>query len=1052
LDQSAQRPFQLLAGVAAGLVEAIRRDPDLGAILRQGLGDQREAVCAALPELSETLQAEPSEALGPETFGHVRSLQALAALLDVLGGAERPTLVLLDDCQWADELTLQLLGRWQNRREEDRATGRHVLLVVAFRSEEVPAGHLLQRLQPVARLSLPPFHDADLRRLAESMAGPLPSEALDVVGRLAEGSPFMAAAILQGLVEAGALVAEPSGWRVEPLAMPEVKSSRHAAAFLARRMDRLPAEVNRLLSAGAVLGKEFALDFAATLAGLAPGQAIRALDQARQRHLVWAKENDTRCVFLHDKLRQTLLQRLRPSDRQELHRRAATYLEEQAADHVFDLAYHFDAAGQSERALPHALAAAEQARTQHALEIAEQQYRIAERGSRNAEVAIRYRVAEGLGEVLMLRGRYDEAAQHLEAARALAQGDMTQAQIEGKIGELAFKRGDVKTARERLERALRLLGRFVPQRSVSLVPLVLWEVFVQAVHSLCPRLFVGRRKLEHAQADLCAVRLYSRIGHLYWFHRGTLASLWAHLRDMNLAERYPPTPELAQAYSEHAPAMSLIPYFRRGIAYAEKSLAIRKTLGDLWGQGQSLHFYGVVLYASSRFHECIEKCREAVRLLERTGDYWEVNIARYQIAASLYRLGDLRGAVAEAQKMHQSGQELGDAQASGISLDTWARASLGRVPPEILQAELNRPREDMQATAQVLAAEAVRLLYDGRPAEAAAVLERGQRLIKKAGIKNAWVSPLLPWLATALRRQIEETTDLIPARRRALARRACKVARRAVDLARSFQNDLPHALREHALLLAMRSRVRQARRLFSQSLAVAERQGARYELAQTLLAFGKVGVEAGWPGAADDVARAEQTLRALEAPVGGRDKTGGETARPVTLSLADRFDNVLDAGRRIASALSRDRIFAAVREESLRLLRGERCQILKITEAPGGEEITTVSGELETEFSQAMVRRALDTGRAVAFVEGMPDTASESVLLAGVRSALCAPIFVRGRAVGCIYVTHRQVARLFGDDEERLADFIATIAGAALENAEGFTELRRLNESLEQQI
>ncbi|TMQ31200.1 MAG: protein kinase, partial [Planctomycetota bacterium] len=430
LDQSAQRPFQLLAGVAAGLVEAIRRNPDLGAILRHGLGDQREAVCAALPELADALQAEPSEALGPETFGHVRSLQALAALLDVLGAAERPTLVLLDDCQWADELTLQLLGRWQNRREEERVTGRHVLLVVAFRSEDVPAGHLLQRLQPVARLSLPPFQDADLRRLAESMAGPLPSEALDVVQRLAEGSPFMAAAILQGLVEAGALIAEPSGWRVEPLAMPEVKSSRHAAAFLARRMDRLPAEVNRLLSAGAVLGKEFALDFAATLAGLPPGQAIRALDQARQRHLVWAKENDTRCVFLHDKLRQTLLQRLRPSDRQELHRRAATYLEEQAADHVFDLAYHFDAAGQSARALPHALAAAEQARTQHALEIAEQQYRIAERGSRNAEVAIRYRVAEGLGEVLMLRGRYDEAAQHLEAARALAQGDMTQAQIE----------------------------------------------------------------------------------------------------------------------------------------------------------------------------------------------------------------------------------------------------------------------------------------------------------------------------------------------------------------------------------------------------------------------------------------------------------------------------------------------------------------------------------------------------------------------------------------------------------------------------------------------
>ena len=50
------------------------------------------------------------------------------------------------------------------------------------------------------------------------------------------------------------------------------------------------------------------------------------------------------------------------------------------------------------------------------------------------------------------------------------------------------------------------------------------------------------------------------------------------------------------------------------------------------------------MYAGSKFTQCIEKCREAIRLLERTGDYWQCHIARYQIAASLYRLGDLRGA------------------------------------------------------------------------------------------------------------------------------------------------------------------------------------------------------------------------------------------------------------------------------------------------------------------------------------------------------------------------------------------------------------------------
>ena len=74
-----------------------------------------------------------------------------------------------------------------------------------------------------------------------------------VVERFAGGSPFLASAVLRGLVESAALVAEGTGgWRVEPLAMADVQSSRHAAAMLARRIELLPVGAQRLLSVGAV--------------------------------------------------------------------------------------------------------------------------------------------------------------------------------------------------------------------------------------------------------------------------------------------------------------------------------------------------------------------------------------------------------------------------------------------------------------------------------------------------------------------------------------------------------------------------------------------------------------------------------------------------------------------------------------------------------------------------------------------------------------------------------------------------------------------------------
>ena len=71
----------------------------------------------------------------------------------------------------------------------------------------------------------------------------------------------------------------------------------------------------------------------------------------------------------------------------------------------------------------------------------------------------------------------------------------------------------------------------------------------------------------------------------------------------------------------------------------------------------------------------------------------------------------------------------------------------------------------------------------------------------------------------------------------------------------------------------------------------------------------------------------------------------------------------------------------------------------------------------------------------IVLAEGRADGAGETALLSGVRSALCAPIISRGKPAGCFYVDHRHVSNLFGEDEQRLAEFIATIAGARLGEA-----------------
>ncbi len=1047
-EQVGQQPYHVLGGVVEQIIARAQCEPAWGRELHDRLGEHADAVGAVLPSMAEALGWERPETLGPEAFAEYRSVQALVALLDSLGDEGRPAMILLDDCQWADEMAIRLIAQWRRDRAGNGSRRVPALVVLAFRSEEVEATHPLRKIPTSLHLRLASFGAAEVKCLLESMAGPLPVEAIEVAVRLSQGSPFMAAAVLRGMVESGVLLAESDGWRVELLALADLQSSRRAADFLLQRIDLLPAETVGLMTVGAVLGKHFDPGFAASLIGMSSSRSRSVLDEAQNRHFLWFRPDKSECVFVHDKIRGALLARLPRSRRKELHRCIARRLQRQHPKPIYELAYHFDAADESDEALPYALAAAEQARSRHSLEVAEQLYRIALRGEHSVDEQTRYHVREGLGDVLMLRGKYEDARQMFEAAATVAEGDCARAQILGRLGELDFKRGDMQRAAGAVEESLRLLGCSYPGKMPWCLFTLLSAAVIQGFHTIFPRLFLGWCKRKPSKVELLRIRLRSRLAYVYWFTRGKLQPFLLNLHSMNVAEKYAPTLELAQVYSEHSMGMIVLGCFRRAIACVAKSFEIRRSLGDLWGQGQSLSFHGVVLYAASRYNEAIEKCREAVRLLERTGDCWEMHIARYQIAASLYRLGDLSGALEEARRMHWSAMELGEEQASGISLDIWALATGGRVPEKILAEEAARHRYDAQGKLQVLLAQGIQWMADQRYEAAVLTLERAVQEGRRLGLANAYTAPALPWLATALRCQAENREELTPGPRAELLRRAERIARRAVRIARRLTNDLPHALRELALIRAMQGKTRSVRRLLDESLAVALRQQARYEYAQTLEVCGRLGQELGWPGADRQASRAQSLLHRLRLPK--RDDGCDPVAKPATLSLVDRFDTVLASGHRIASALSAYVVYETSCEAAIRLLRAEQCLVIEVDSETQPSELIPVVGNTEGEFDETVVRSALDAGRVI-----IPDgngAGAEDGAEQRERSVLCAPIYVRGRAAACLYVSHDHLHSLFGPDEERLASFITTIAGAALENAEGFAKLQRWNETLEGRV
>ncbi|MFL6240511.1 MAG: protein kinase domain-containing protein [Actinomycetes bacterium] len=1036
VDQAAARPFALLDGVGDGILARARHDDAFAARLR-ALGDAGAAIGDALPALRPVLGASDDELLGPEEHGEQRSLHALVRLINSLGDEDRPAVLLLDDCQWADELTVSLLHAWQ---QQAVGTDRRVLLVVAFRSEEVGADAPLRRT-PGRQLKLRPFDDQTVHALVESMAGVVPAEVLSLVQRLSAGSPFMASAVLRGLVESGALVHDGTGWRVEPALLARAQSSNEAATFLSRRLGLLGADSIALLSAGAVLGKQFDIEAAAALISVTGGQALAALVPARQRHIIWLDPGGASCTFVHDKLRESILASASPDERVRLHRAAAAHLAGGRERRPYDLAFHYHAAGDYTAALPYALEAAAEARSRHALAVAEQQYLIALQGADQQDRGTQLAVCQGLGDVSMLRGRYDEAADWFARALALTEPGVNRAETSLRLGELAFKRGDVVDSIGHLESGLRSLGRRVPVATVALVACVVWEALVQFAHCVLPRSWTARRSRDSADAAFLAARIYSRLAYSYWFARGKVPTAWAHLREMNLLERYPPSLELAQAYSEHAPVATTLPWYGRGIAYAQKSLDIRKSFGDVWGQGQSLGFYGVVLYAAGRFDESIEKLTQAIGLLERTGDQWEINTARWHIAFCLYRLGRLSEAVEVCERVYRDGASIGDHHATGISLGGWSKASGGRVPADLVNEEMVRGTADVHTAAELHLAEGIRLLAEGDAAHAIDVLSAGGRRVAQAGLRTEYVAPLPAWITTALRRRIEVLGPYDAAERRGLLRRARRQARRAHRLARWYRNNLPHVIRERGLLAALGGRRERAQRLLRRSVLVAAEKGMEAERQESAARLAELDPQRAAATELSDSAVTSPTFATLPA-----------AAEP-TLSVLDRFDGVLRAGRAIASSLTSEAVFAAARTAVLELLRGQDCAVLLVEQGSDGryrlldDDDSSSGSGLATQLAM----RAFST----AHPELLGDVVNRStgvISERAERSALVAPIWLRGRPVACLYTWHRHVRGLFGNDELRLAEFVATVAGAALENAEGFGEVQALTHSLEHRV
>jgi len=872
-------PFKALDSLIDALASYLRALPETAAALL--MPDDIGVLARVFPVLQRVEVVAMAEAVRFATLDEQQVRQrAFGALRTLLGRISRrsPIVWFIDDLQWGDADSAEALFETLRPPEAPQ-----ILFLCTYRSDETEGSAFLRTWKELQRKHDVRFAEREVK-LAPLTVDECIELVIDLLGkdndvirsravefaRETRGNPFL-------LIELVGCF-DPDTDSFEPMPLHEV---------LDRKLGRLPEEAGHLLEVVAVSGQALPLDEASRTAGhaLPPVDTISRMRNERLVRLVGPEESPLVDTY-HDRVRETILGRMEEETSRTIHRTLADVIEqdvgglsaelitalergatsregeEKAIPRVYDLAYHYDAAGEQRKAWIYALLAAEQARRQSALEVATQQYAIAKRNAGKTNNAVRYRIAEGYGEALMLLGRYDEATQELDGAIDLLEAAEKRARIQALQGELAFKQGSVDRSIAYYEGGLRRLGNSVPKTLPGVACGITREALIQCAHSLFPSFL--HKKAASSQLDL-TIHFFNRISHPYIF-QNTLKMMWAHLSAMNRAELRPSSSDLSYAYAMHACVTAMLGWKARGSHYSEQSLGMARELNDLWGYGSSCNYTGIGLYASARYEEGLTRLTEAIDAFTKAGDLYELNLANFHLGCCHFGLGNLAEAVAAARRTFASSTRIGDSRTLCSSY-LWARATRGNIPFEELRSCYPCRPDDVMSTVHGIMAEGHWHTHHGRTAEAVKTFERAGEMVRKSLCVNSHMIVVMPELAGALRCHADALQANDAQQAGQLRRRADRVAKWATRLTWLFPAAYPLALRERSLILAACGKTRKALKYAGKSCAVAETQKAKYEHAQSLLVRGKLAKKLGLPEADEQIRAAEAAIDEIERPI-----------------------------------------------------------------------------------------------------------------------------------------------------------------------------------------
>jgi class 3 adenylate cyclase/tetratricopeptide (TPR) repeat protein len=678
--------------------------------LNNVLGDSAPEVARLVPRLRRLFPDLPA----PLDLPPDQERQYLfTCLSDVFGrmATMRPTVVLLDDLQWADETTLLFIEYFA-----PRLSGLQMLIVATYR--DVEAGRPLSRT----------FEDLHRRRLAQriNLAGMSEAEAAQLIGVLAgheappplvqalhagtEGNPFFLEEVFRDLVERGRLF-DPEGGIRDHIDVAALDVPEGVRLVIGRRLERLSDDAQQLLVVAAVAGRVFSFRLLQALGDWHADRILDVVDEAEAAMLVREGPGDDEFLFAHELIRQTLSAGLSAPRRRRAHLQAAAAMTQVWAgnleEHAAEIAHHLAQAGDDadpKELLSYALLA---------------------------------------GQRALDTSAFEEALRHLQRAAGLE---------------------PIATPRQRAE-LLFALGSCHSRTGEWDVALTAWQRSLEDYESLDDQEAIGRTCLEVGfnlawanripealamyQRGLTALgdavtadrtRLLARMATFVAFGGDVAASDAMFGEARRLADELTDPGLQGFVLGEMACASHASMRFNDGLTAGRQGGELMRKAGDLWGAATALGFVEVFSVHTGRFGDALAVGTEMVPVAERIGNQPALYLdGRAQGMLAFFRDGDLDALEAFARWDADFAERAGGAWI-GHSYTWLGLAAFLRGDWDAAGEWFRRGLDHAPAIAPGFCWSAwfQYLVFAGRTREALEFVDQKRNLLPKSGQPNMW--------------------------------------------------------------------------------------------------------------------------------------------------------------------------------------------------------------------------------------------------------------------------------------------------------------------------